>query len=99
MDKTERISCLFSFDLAGQNKLLKDPGQVYIAKTINIGRFFDRFFRFWVDFWSIWGRFGEGLGGLFGDFGRLWGVQGVSWRRLRDVFSTGWPPDGRRERF
>ena len=39
MDKTDRISFSKSFDLAGQNKLLKDPGQVYIAKTINIGRF------------------------------------------------------------
>ena len=27
-----------SFDLAGQNKALKDPGQVYTAKTINICR-------------------------------------------------------------
>ena len=39
MDKTDRISFSKSFDLAGQNKLLKDPGQLYIAKTINIGRF------------------------------------------------------------
>ena len=40
MDKTDRISFSKSFDLAGQNKLLKDPGQVYnIAKTINIDRF------------------------------------------------------------
>ena len=31
------------------------------------------------------------------DFGRLWEVQGVSWRRLREVFSTGWPPGGPRE--
>ena len=38
MDKTERISFSKSSDLAGQNKLLKDPGQVYIARTINIGR-------------------------------------------------------------
>ena len=45
----------------------------------------------------ISGRFGEGLGGLFVDFGRLWEVQGVSWRRLREVFSTGWPPGGPRE--
>ena len=39
MDLTDRISLSKSFDLAGQNKVLKDPGQVYIAKTINIGRF------------------------------------------------------------
>ena len=55
MDKTDRISFSKSFDLAGQNKLLKDPGQVYIAKTINIGRF-------WVDFWSILGYYGDHLG-------------------------------------
>ena len=29
------------FDLAGQNKVLKDAGQVYIANTINTGRFWD----------------------------------------------------------
>ena len=46
MDKTDRISFSKSFDLAGQNKLLKDPGHVYIAKAINIGRLFDRFVRF-----------------------------------------------------
>ena len=39
MDKTDRISFSKSFDLAGQNKVLKDPGQLYIAKTINISRF------------------------------------------------------------
>ena len=31
------------------------------------------------------------------DFGRLWDVGGVSWRRAREVFSTGWPPGGPRE--
>ena len=55
MDKTDRISFSKSFDLAGQNKLLKDPGQVYIAKTINIGRFL-------ADFWSILGDSGDHLG-------------------------------------
>ena len=55
MDKTDRISFSKSFDLAGQNKLLKDPGQVYIAKTINIGRFL-------ADFWSILGYSGDHLG-------------------------------------
>ena len=50
MDKTDRISFSKSFDLAGQNKVSKDPGQVYIAKTINIGRLFDRFVRFGADF-------------------------------------------------
>ena len=43
MDKTDRISFSFSFDLAGQNKLLKDPGQVYRTKTIKISRFLDDF--------------------------------------------------------
>ena len=61
MDKTDRISFSKSFDLAGQNKLLKDPGQVYIAKTINIGRFFDRCFRFLVDVWLIFGYSGDHL--------------------------------------
>ena len=36
----------------------------------------------------IWGGFLEGLGGLLGDLRRFWGVLGVSWRRLREVFST-----------
>ena len=40
MDKTDRIRFSKSFDLAGQNKLLKDPGQVYnTAKPVNISRF------------------------------------------------------------
>ena len=34
-----------------------------------------------------------------GDLRRFWGVLGVFWRRLREVFSTGWPPEGPRERF
>ena len=55
MDKTDRISFSKSFDLAGQNKVLKDPGQVYIAKTINIGRFV-------ADFWSNLGYSGDHLG-------------------------------------
>ena len=55
MDKTDRISFSKSFDLAGQNKLLKDPGQHYIAKTVNIGRFL-------ADFWSILGYSGDHLG-------------------------------------
>ena len=62
MDLTDRISFSKSFDLAGQNKLLKDPGQVYIAKTINIGRFFDRCFRFLADFGSILEDSGDHLG-------------------------------------
>ena len=41
MDKTDRISFSKSFDLAGQNQLLKDPGQVYKATIINIGRLAD----------------------------------------------------------
>ncbi len=52
MDLTDRISFSISFDLAGQNKVLKNPGQVYIAKTINIGRFV-------ADFWSILGYSGD----------------------------------------
>ena len=59
MDKTDRISFSKSFDLASQNKLLKDPGQVYIAKTINIGRFF-------ADFVSILDRFRDILGMIWG---------------------------------
>ena len=59
MDKTDRISFSKSFDLAGQNKLLKDPGQVYIAKTINIGRFL-------ADFGSILDRFWDTLGIIWG---------------------------------
>ena len=62
MDKTDRISFSKSFDLAGQNRVLKDPGQVYVAKTINIGRIFDRFFRLGADFWSILGYYGDHLG-------------------------------------
>ena len=62
MDKTDRIRFSKSFDLAGQNKLLKDPGQVYIAKTINMGRFVDRFFRFGADFCTILGYDGDHLG-------------------------------------
>ena len=55
MDKTDRISFSKSFDLAGQNKLLKDPGQVYIAKTIITGRYL-------ADVWSILGYSGDHLG-------------------------------------
>ena len=62
MDKTDRISFSKSFDLAGQIKVLKDPGQIYIAKTINIGRFFDRFSRFGPNFWSILRYYGDHLG-------------------------------------
>ena len=70
MDKTDRISFSKSFDLAGQNKVLKNPGQVYIAKTINIGRFLIDFGRFWVDFGGFWGSFGD-------DLGVFWGVPGL----------------------
>ena len=55
MDKTDRICFSKSFDLAGQNKLLKDPRQVYVANTINMGRF-------WADFGSILGYSGDHLG-------------------------------------
>ena len=58
MDLTDRISFSKSSDLAGQNKALKDPGQVYIAKTINI----DRFFGVLADFLSILGYSGDHLG-------------------------------------
>ena len=44
-----------SWDLAGRNKALKDPGQVYMGKTINISRFL-------VDFGILWGLFGDDLG-------------------------------------
>ena len=52
MDLTDRISFSKSFDLAGQNKLLKDPGQVYIGNTINIDRFFAVFGSILAVFWS-----------------------------------------------
>ena len=55
MDKTDRISFAFSLDLACQNKLLKDPGQLYIGKTINMGRFL-------ADLGSILGDSGDHLG-------------------------------------
>ena len=55
MDLTDRISFSKSFDLAGQKKLLKDPGQLYIAKTINIGRFL-------ADFGIFWGSLRDDLG-------------------------------------
>ena len=55
MDKTDRIRFSKSFDLAGPNKLLMDPGQAYIATTINIGRFL-------VDFGILWGSFGDDPG-------------------------------------
>ena len=51
MDKADRISFSCSFDLAAQNKLVKD----HIAKTVNIGRFFS-------DFLSILGYSGDHLG-------------------------------------
>ena len=70
MDKTGRISFLFSFDLAGQNKFLKEPRQLYIAKTINISRFL-------VDLEILWGSFGD-------DQGMFWVVpQHVSARKNR----------------
>ena len=55
MDLTDRISFSKYFDLARQKKVLKDPGQIYIAKTINIGRFL-------ADFGSILGYSGDHLG-------------------------------------
>ena len=55
MNKTDRISFSCSIDLAGQNQLLKDPGQVYIGKTINMGRFL-------ADIGSILGDSGDHLG-------------------------------------
>ena len=67
MDKTDRISFSKSFDLTGQNKFLKDPGQVYIAKTINIGRFL-------ADVWSIWGYPGDHLGMIRACFGWFHGM-------------------------
>ena len=67
MDKTDRISFSCSFDLAGQNKLLKDPGQVYKGKTINIGRFL-------VEFWSILGYSGDHLGMIWACSGGFLGM-------------------------
>ena len=61
--------------LSQKNKVLKEPEQVYIAKTINIARFVDRFFRFVADFWSMLGYSGDHLemiracsGGFLGIF-------------------------------
>ena len=51
-----------SFDLAGQNKVLKDPEQVCIGTTINIGRFL-------ADFGSM-------LGGSGDDLGMIWACSG-----------------------
>ena len=67
MDKTDRISFSFSFDLAGQNKLSKDPGHVSIAKTINIGRFL-------ADLWSMLGGSGDHLGMIWACSGGLPGM-------------------------
>ena len=69
MDKTDRISFSKPFDLAGQNKLLKDPGQVYIGTTINMGRF-------WADVGSILGDSGDHLGMIWACSG------GVPWHVL-----------------
>ena len=55
MNKTDRISFLFSIDLAGQISGLKDPGQVHIGKTINMDRFL-------AVFWAILGDSGDHLG-------------------------------------
>ena len=54
-------------DRASQNKLLKDPGQLYIAKTINIGRFL-------ADFGSILGDSGDHLGMIRASFGGFPGL-------------------------
>jgi len=52
VDKTDRISFSSSIDLAGQNQLLKDPGQLYMGKTINIGRLLAVFWSILAVFWS-----------------------------------------------
>ena len=44
-----------AFDLTGQKKALNEPGEVYIAKTIKIGRFV-------ADFGSILGYSGDHVG-------------------------------------
>ena len=49
VNKTDKISFSFSFDLACQNKVLKDPGHVYIGKTI----IFSHFCSILADFASI----------------------------------------------
>ena len=58
MDKTDRISFSKSFDLGGQNKLLKVPGQIYIAKNYQHRSLFGRFV---VDFGIFWRSFGDDL--------------------------------------
>ena len=67
MDKTDRISFSIFVYLAGQNKVLKDPGQVYIATTINISRFL-------ADFGSIFGYSGDHLGMIRACSGRVPGM-------------------------
>ena len=62
MDKTDSINFLFSIDLAGQNQLLKGPGQTYIGKLFNMGRLL-------ADFGSILGDSGD-------DLGMIWACSG-----------------------
>ena len=55
-----------SFDLAGQNKALKDPEQVYIGKATNIGRFL-------AHLWLILGSSGDHLGMIWACSGHVLG--------------------------
>ena len=66
MDLTDRISFSKSFDLAGQHKVFKDPEQVYIANTINIGRFL-------ADFGAILKYSGDHLGMIWACSGHVLG--------------------------
>ena len=62
MDLTDKISFSKSFDLAGQNKVLKDPGQVY-SKNYQHRSIFGRF---GADFGRFWGSFGDDMGVFWG---------------------------------
>ena len=62
MDKTDRISFSKSFDLAGQNKLLTDPGHVYIAKRSTSVECLVDFFDLGRIFFLILGYSGDHLG-------------------------------------
>ena len=68
MDLTDRINFPKSFSFSwSKKKLFKDPGQVYIVKTINISRFL-------AEFGSILGYSGDHLGMIRACFG---GVPGL----------------------
>ena len=46
---------------------------------------------FWVDFGSIWGRFGEDFGRVWVDLGSILGGFSVSWKFVGDILVSGTP--------